>query len=379
MLNFKVIGCGAAGNKAVIELIKQGYNADQVLLLNSTPRDVPEEYKKKTILFGNGLGGCGKERSLGKKMLLSDLSSEKIDPASMISSRDKGVILVGSTEGGSGSSAIPILAKYFREVVGVNVICILFFGFQDDTRGLQNSIELAQELSEDFVIMAISNAKFLKDANNNRFKAEQMANQKFIDIVNILSGATIKPGVQVIDDTDLYKIIYTPGYMIADRVVLTNLGTMDDFNSQVLDAIRNQKFIDPPHEAGVKRSGFIFNVEDNNDNIDYSVNCLTDVFGSPYEKFTNLTVGECEGYTMDYILSGMKLPIDELTTLYNSYIENSNKVDKRVDNFFNVMSNMRGNSEDMQFDMFSNSSSRKSKADFFASIANEDKKSTDEY
>ena len=379
MLNFKVIGCGAAGNKAVIELIKQGYNADQVLLLNSTPRDVPEEYKKKTILFGNGLGGCGKERSLGKKMLLSDLSSDKIDPASMISSRDKGVILVGSTEGGSGSSAIPILAKYFREVVGVNVICILFFGFQDDTRGLQNSIELAQELSEDFVIMAISNAKFLKDANNNRFKAEQMANQKFIDIVNILSGATIKPGVQVIDDTDLYKIIYTPGYMIADRVVLTNLGTMDDFNSQVLDAIRSQKFIDPPHEAGVKRSGFIFNVEDNNDNIDYSVNCLTDVFGSPYEKFTNLTVGECEGYTMDYILSGMKLPIDELTTLYNSYIENSNKVDKRVDNFFNVMSNMRGNSEDMQFDMFSNSSSRKSKADFFASIANEDKKSTDEY
>ena len=375
MLNFKVIGCGAAGNKAVIELIKQGYNADQVLLLNSTPRDVPEEYKKKTILFG----GCGKERSLGKKMLLSVVSSEMIDPASMISSRDKGVILVGSTEGGSGSSAIPILAKYFREVVGVNVICILFFGFQDDTRGLQNSIELAQELSEDFVIMAISNAKFLKDANNNRFKAEQMANQKFIDIVNILSGATIKPGIQVIDDTDLYKIIYTPGYMIADRVVLTNLGTMDDFNSQVLDAIRNQKFIDPPHEAGVKRSGFIFNVEDNNDNIDYSVNCLTDVFGSPYEKFTNLTVGECEGYTMDYILSGMKLPIDELTTLYNSYIENSNKVDKRVDNFFNVMSNMRGNSEDMQFDMFSNSSSRKSKADFFASIANEDKKSTDEY
>ena len=379
MLNFKVIGCGAAGNKAVIELIKQGYNADQVLLLNSTPRDVPEEYKKKTSLFGNGLGGCGTERSLGKKMLLSDLSSEKIDPASMISSRDKGVILVGSTEGGSGSSAIPILAKYFREVVGVNVICILFFGFQDDTRGLQNSIELAQELSEDFVIMAISNAKFLKDANNNRFKAEQMANQKFIDIVNILSGATIKPGVQVIDDTDLYKIIYTPGYMIADRVVLTNLGTMDDFNSQVLDAIRSQKFIDPPHEAGVKRSGFIFNVEDNNDNIDYSVNCLTDVFGSPYEKFTNLTVGECEGYTMDYILSGMKLPIDELTTLYNSYIENSKKVDKRVDNFFDVMSNMRGNTEDMQFDMFSNSSSRKSKADFFASIANEDKKSTDEY
>ena len=98
-----------------------------------------------------------------------------------------------------------------------------------------------------------------------------------------------------------------------------------------------------------------------------------------YQAHKYVTIGECEGYTMDYILSGMKLPIDELTTLYNSYIENSKKVDKRVDNFFDVMSNMRGNTEDMQFDMFSNSSSRKSKADFFASIANEDKKSTDEY
>lgn len=371
MLNFKVIGCGAAGNKAVIDLAESGYDINQVILINSTPRDVPAEYREKTIIFGKGLGGCGKERSLGKKMLLEDLSKDKIVPDEMVSSRDKGVILVGSTEGGSGSSAIPILAKYFREVVGVNVICVLFFGFQDDTRGLQNSIELSQELSNDYGIIMISNAKFLRDANQNRYKAEKLANKKFIDIINILRGTTIKQGVQVIDDTDLYKIIYTPGYMMADSITLTNLGVMEDFNSIVIDAMHSHKFINPPKDAGVKREGFIFNVEDSNDAIDYSVSCLTDIFGSPYEKFTNLAIGDgIKGYCMDYILSGMKLPIEELTELYESYIENSSKVNKANDDFFDKVADMKGYAEDTQFDMMNNSGTKKSKADFFNSIGN---------
>lgn len=369
MLNFKVIGCGAAGNKAAIELIESGFDSEQVILINSTYKDVPEEYRNKTIIFGNGLGGCGKERSLGKKMLYADMMNNKISPEEMIASRDKGVVLVGSTEGGSGSSAIPILAKYFKEVVGLNVICVLFFGFQDDTRGLQNSIELAQELSEDYTIVAISNAKFLKDANNNRFKAEALANKKFIDVINILNGSVIKPGVQVIDDTDLYKIIYTPGYLIADSVSLTNLGTVEDFNSVLTDAVKNFKFIDPPEEAGVKREGLIFDIAEQSDNIDYGAACLTEIFGNPYEKFTNLSVGSTDRYTLSYIMSGMKLPISELTNLYNTYIENSKKVDKKEDDFFSKMSSMRGNAEDMQFDMFGTSGKKKSKNDFFASVA----------
>ena len=129
MLNFKIIGCGAAGNKAAIELLKSGYDDDQIILINSTAKDIDPKYKDKLIIFGKGLGGCGKERSLGKQMIMDDLKNGKIVPEGMTSSRDRGVILVGSTEGGSGSSIIPILAKYFKEVVGVNVICVLFFGF----------------------------------------------------------------------------------------------------------------------------------------------------------------------------------------------------------------------------------------------------------
>ena len=84
----------------------------------------------------------------------------------------------------------------------------------------------------------------------------------------------------------------------------------------------------------------------------------------------------------------MKLPIEELTNLYNKYIENSKKVDKKKDNFFEMLSDMRGNSEDLQFNMLNNTDGKKpssSKSDFFKNVLGEDntktntKKSTDDF
>ena len=218
MLNMTVIGAGAAGNKAVAELIAAGYPAENCAMINSTNKDVPEEYKQKTILFGtNRMGGCGKERSIGKKMLLEDLSQGQLDLDSYVPTNNAhAVVIVGSCEGGSGSASIPILAKYYKEVYELPVILVLFFGFKDDVRGIQNTIEIVQELSEDYTIIGIDNNKFMSSVNNNRFKAEKAANKKFSEIMKILIGCIIIPGEQVIDDTDLFKIVTTPGYMVAD-------------------------------------------------------------------------------------------------------------------------------------------------------------------
>ena len=72
MLNAKVIGIGAAGNKAVITLLEKGIIVDdkQILLLNSTLKDVPEKYKDFAIEFGD-TKGCGKERNLAKNMIIT--------------------------------------------------------------------------------------------------------------------------------------------------------------------------------------------------------------------------------------------------------------------------------------------------------------------
>ena len=41
MLRLKVIGCGAAGNKAAISLIDDFFDSKDVLLINSTAKDIP--------------------------------------------------------------------------------------------------------------------------------------------------------------------------------------------------------------------------------------------------------------------------------------------------------------------------------------------------
>ena len=51
MLNLKVIGAGAAGNKAAITLIGKGFDKKNVTLINSTSKDIPEEYRPKLKLI----------------------------------------------------------------------------------------------------------------------------------------------------------------------------------------------------------------------------------------------------------------------------------------------------------------------------------------
>ena len=47
MLKIKLIGIGAAGNKAAITAFEKGVVAeDELLLINSNLGDIPQEYKK---------------------------------------------------------------------------------------------------------------------------------------------------------------------------------------------------------------------------------------------------------------------------------------------------------------------------------------------
>lgn len=382
MLSFTVIGCGAAGNKAVIDLMGIGYNPKKCYLVNSTAKDIPEQYRDETIIFGassNRLGGCGKERSIGRDMLLTDLKSGAIDLDKMVDPNDQAIVLVGSTEGGSGSSSIPILAKYFKQVHGKNVICIFFFGFNDDVRGMQNSIELCKELSSEYTVIGISNEKFL--VNGNKFMAEKCANELFVDVIKILTGAIIVPGPQMIDDTDLYKVVTTPGYMIANTLSFSRPKTEQVYNETIKDFLNNQCFVDPGKNPGAKRIAMIFDIPDSDSNIDYKGSVLRQLYGEPYEFFTHLN-DQSEVYRISYIISGMNLPTEEIQNIYDEYIERTSRVNKSRDSFFDVIDQMTADESDKGFDMLKDTHKRDVKAaksDFFSDFGRSAPKDTSEY
>lgn len=372
MLNFKVIGAGAAGNKAAIKLITSGFNSKDVIMVNSTMKDIGDEYKDNSIIFGTSsgfLGGCGKERSLGKKLILADMKAGTVNFDNIIDPDTNAVIITTSTEGGSGSAVTPILAKYFKEVVGIPVIVVLFFGFNSDVRGMQNSIEILQELSDEYTIIGICNDKFKNDSTN-KIKAEMAANEKFVKIVKALSGTDIKSSSQNIDDTDLLKIVTTPGYMMVEDVSIGKYKNMDQIGKAINTAIDESKLMDC-NEIGAKRIGVIYKIQNSiSEFMDFNANELIDRYGTPYEMFTHIQ--EDESNTIEWIVSGLPMPIDEVKEIFENYKKSSSTVNKKKDDFFDSVSELKGNREDDMFNMFNSTNKKQSKSSFFSDFEEED-------
>lgn len=350
----KVIGIGAAGNKAAISLIEQSViNEDNVMLLNSTLRDVPKQYTKLAKQIGNtangSSGGCGKERELAKELMLNSLQNESIRLEGFLDPDDDMVIIVSSSEGGTGCGASIVVAEYISEVLGLNVSLFVFTGFEEDARGLANTVEYFQDLKSTYIIQAISNKKFL-DETGNKLRAEHEANNAFVSKVKTIMGSYLLECEQNIDETDLRKIVTTPGFMIVESAPINskikNVNMFNDLCSNLIDKSSSLEF-----NPTAKRIGVILNVsEKTKDYIDYTFQVLKNKLGNPFEIYTHI---QSEGGDIEYIAviaSGINLPLEDIQNIYNKYMQESAKVEKKRDSFFSKSKEFTKAEEDSIFD-----------------------------
>lgn len=341
MLNVKVIGTGAAGNKAVIELISSyGFDPKDTTLINSTDRDIPEAYRKDAIIFGKTnerhLGGCGKERSIGIRLFVDDLNNGRIDLKSCVDDNTNLVIIASSTEGGTGSATAPIIAKIIHDMLKIPVVMVLFFGFNTDARGMQNSIEICQEIENKYGVIGISNAKFLEEVNNSRSKAEDLANKEFCEIVKTLTGHGMEPSRQNIDKTDLFKLVATTGYMCVGSTCIKNAKNSSMINASIKDALDKSKLVDHSDKT-VKRIGIIFDIpEDMEDNIDIGGSEFTKEYGVPYEMYTHIQHTDSIP-NIKWIAAGMNLPINAIKDILSNYKETTAFISRGNDTFFDTV------------------------------------------
>lgn len=346
-----ILGLGAAGNKAAIramelEIVKKGYT----ILINSTEKDIPEDYKDISVIIGNGLNGCGKERGKSKDAIISFLKDS--DMFTRIPADVDRVVIVSSTEGGTGSGSAPILAKYIRDVIGINTSIFAFTGFENDARGLKNTVNFMKELDDETTIQILSNKKFLPEADGNFIIAQKLANDEFCKRLVIMSGDVLEESYQNIDDTDLHKLIDAPGLLdIVYTDIEDPIKNTDTFNKLCANIIDESKSID--FEPTASRLGFIFNGKDSSKNsIDYSFATIKNKYGEPYEVYTHLQ--ENLHYSSEFIAiiaSGMKLPIEAIEKTYNEYLDRTSKISKDKDSFFDKVVNFCDKEEDEIFDM----------------------------
>lgn len=347
-MKFKFVGLGAAGNKAVMELVGRGFNQEDIILVNSTDKDFPTEYKgNRKIVLKPDNTGCGKERNIAKEYAIRAINAGVFD--NLFEENDTNIMLVTSVEGGTGSGSTPIIAEYISDVLGLNVHICAFIGFEDDVRGLQNTVEFFQEVSGfDADIMSIRNSAF---HTSNKFRAEELANKEFVDRVRVLTGKDMITSSQNIDDTDIFKVVSTFGYKTVETIYFdNNLLDVEQFNKLCKQMIYESKSV-KSENPGMIRLGVILNIAPGSeDAIDYQFTTLKDEYGNPYEFFFHKQYDGKKQF-IQYIASGMKLPIDEVIKIHERYKESSNRVDKKKDDFFEKINSLSISSEDSAFDM----------------------------
>ena len=367
ILNLKVIGSGAAGNKAAIALIEEGVvEMQNVLLVNSTIKDIPEKYRDiAVVLSENSSEGCGKERDKAQKLVGRAIEDGRLDLDKFITRDTDSTILIGSTAGGTGSGSVPIMASYIRNFIDTtddyeeddpeyfraNVHIIGLKGFGIDGREFQNTIEFFKDIEETFTIECIDNSKFLSEARNSTQAAEKLANQEVVKRIKILCGANYVDSEQNIDKKDQYKAATIPGYMTVEHLdIIDKFKNVQEFNDLCIRIADESKSLSTtPSE---RRLAVILNIPKSCEPyVDGNFSVFKERFGYPYEVFQQVQFCEDtnqEPY-IEIIASGLEMPLEEVEKLYDKYNEASNKVNKSQDKFYDYMKKIQGNAEDGMF------------------------------
>lgn len=374
-MKVKLIGIGAAGNKAVIHAINDKHiDRKQCILINSTLKDMDDNYDDINFIIGDGIGGCGKERSRGKKLMIESLKNGSLEMDNAIDPDVKTVIIISSSEGGTGSGASPVLAKYIKEVLNFNVHLVVFTGFEDDARGLQNTIEYFKDLQDNFIVEAISNKKVaeVKDiTDKSKTYIEDEANKIFSNKLRVYLGLDTKDSRQNIDEMDLYKINTTNGFMIIESTKPeSTLKTFKDFEKSFSSLVDNT--VSLAFDKSCKRMGIFLYLTEESQSIKYDFDLLKSKLGEPYEIFTHIqTVQDREDERFDLIVSGIPLPKEEVVKIYNKYKERTSKVNKSSDSFFDTLNDINTESVDEMFDVMEpelKNPSNNRKNDFFNNL-----------
>lgn len=351
-MNLFVFGIGAAGNKAAIEAIESGViQEDKVKLVNTTTKDIPDEYKMgkdMVVQFASVLGGCGKEPDKGYQAMVTALQEGKIDFQSMVPEDTQEIVLVTSTEGGTGCGATPVLVKYFNAMnIPVHVFALV--GFQDEIRGIDNTLKFFQRLGDDVILHTIMNDQFLDPISGSYSEAEVKANKEFAKQLEIIIGSKTIPSSQNIDDTDRYKTTSQIGYMDIKHIDISKVKNMEAFDDVIIKAFNNSKCLE--YDAGCKRVAVIINASEKIQGcVDSTFSVIKRFTGEPVETFRHTQNDKSGDEYLDLIVSGIQFPEKGFRDISKHYKELKAKLNKDSKSMDDIFSNIDIDSDD-EFDM----------------------------
>lgn len=211
----KLIGVGGAGGNTVNSILESGYLSVESIVANTDSQALEASKADHKIQLGvkstKGLG-AGANPDIGKRA-----AEEDIDKILEIVSDADIVFLTGGLGGGTGSGALPVIARALKEQ-GILTITVVTkpFAFEGKRRATiaQQALEILTKEVDTLIV--IPNQKLLEsvDTKVSMLDAFAMINQVLGQSVKGISDIITKPGHINVDFADVKTIMQSRGIAV---------------------------------------------------------------------------------------------------------------------------------------------------------------------
>jgi len=215
IVSIKVIGVGGAGGNAVKRIIEAGIHNIECIVVNTDAQALELSTVPTKIQIGvksaKGLG-TGANPELGKRAAEEDLDKilEAVGSAEI-------VFLAAGMGGGTGSGALPVIARALRDK-GILTIAIITkpFVFEGKRRMTvaQEATEVVRKSVDTLIVMPNQNLLQVADKNVSMIDAFAMINDVLTQSVKGISDIITNPGHINVDCADVRAIMKDQGIAV---------------------------------------------------------------------------------------------------------------------------------------------------------------------
>lgn len=215
IVSIKVIGVGGAGGNAVKRIIESGIHNIECIVVNTDSQALELSTVPTKIQIGvksaKGLG-TGANPELGKRA-----AEEDMDKILQAVGNAEIVFLAAGMGGGTGSGALPVIARALREK-GILTIAIITkpFIFEGKRRMMvaQEATEVVRKSVDTLIVMPNQNLLQVADKKVSMIDAFAMINDVLTQSVKGISDIITNPGHINVDCADVRAIMKDQGIAI---------------------------------------------------------------------------------------------------------------------------------------------------------------------
>ena len=233
--NLGVIGVGGAGGNAVNNMVRSGVNGCAFFVANTDAQVLAKSLVADKIQLGEEITkglGAGSNPDIGRQS--AEESAEKIKD----SIKDLHLLfLTAGMGGGTGTGAIPVIAKYAKEM-GILTVGVVStpFNFEGKRRMevAQKGIEELQKYVDTMIIVPNQNLFRIAKPNTSLADAFKMSDDVLCQGVRSITDLVMNPGMINLDFADVRTVLTTMGRAMMGTGIASGEGRAEKAADQAL-------------------------------------------------------------------------------------------------------------------------------------------------